>query len=272
MEDLKSKNIQLQYQGYLNTPLLWKSKDVLGLKQLALKPCKTNLFNEEIPERLRLGKRVERFVNSELTQHQNIEILLENTQIQHHKITIGEIDCILKKDKKPIHLEIVYKFYLYDPSVGTSEIEHWIGPNRNDTLLKKLNKLKDKQLPLLYNKYTQPNLKNIELKADTIEQRVLFKAQLFASYKTTANFSLINKDCLNGFYISFSEMAQFSFCKFYIPKKTDWLLEVQSNINWLNYHDFHELITSVILDQRAPLCWIKHPNGTLQKFFIVWWE
>jgi hypothetical protein len=67
-------------------------------------------------------------------------------------------------------------------------------------------------------------------------------------------------------------LSQFSFCKFYIPKKTDWLLEVQSNINWLNQSDFQKLITPMVLEQRAALCWIKFPNGTLQKFFIVWWD
>ena len=71
MENLKSKNIQLQYQGYLNTPLLWKQNEILGLKQLELSKHRANQFNESIPENLRLGKRVERFVHSELIQHQN---------------------------------------------------------------------------------------------------------------------------------------------------------------------------------------------------------
>ena len=44
-----------------------------------------------------------------------------------------------------IHLEIVYKFYLYDNTIGTSEIDHWIGPNRNDSLREKLEKLKSKR-------------------------------------------------------------------------------------------------------------------------------
>jgi len=56
----------------------------------------------------------------------------------------------LWENNKPIHLEIIYKFYLYDPSIGLTQLDHWIGPNRRDSLVKKLTKLKQKQLPLLY--------------------------------------------------------------------------------------------------------------------------
>lgn len=272
MSECKSKNIQLQYQGYLNTSLLWKEHALLGLQQLELQDKKTTQFNEEIPENLRLGKRVERYVYAELTEHQNIEILLENAQIQNNKITVGEIDCILKLNQKPIHLEIVYKFYLYDPKTGSSEIEHWIGPNRNDNLLKKLHKLKDKQLPLLYNEHTQSVLKSINLNSEDIQQNVLFKAQLFTPYKSTVNFELLNKECVAGFYIHLNEIGQFLDCKFYIPTKVNWLLEVHSKVNWMMFDQFNLKITSLISQKRAPLCWLKFQNGTIQKLFVVWWS
>ncbi|MEP1488357.1 MAG: DUF1853 family protein [Algibacter sp.] len=270
--DLKSKNIQLQYQGYLNTPLLWKHHEVMDLKPFEIINKPINHFNETLPDNLRLGKRVERFVSAELQQHENITILLENVQVQNQKLTLGEIDCILEWDGVPIHLEIIYKFYLYDPKVGHSEIEHWIGPNRNDNLLKKLTKLKDRQLPLIYNAYTKPILDRMHLNVDTILQRVCFKAQLFTPYHTEADFDLLNKDCLKGFYIHVSQINLFTDCKFYIPNKTDWLKEVQSHVNWMTFDVFEKEITLITNEKSAPLCWIKHPNGTLQKFFVVWWD
>ena len=94
---------------------------------------------------------------SHSSKDKEIKILAENVQIQNEKTTVGEIDCILTTAKKPVHLEIIYKFYLYDKSVGTNELEHWIGPNRRDSLVSKLNKLKDKQLPLLYNLFWSNN-------------------------------------------------------------------------------------------------------------------
>ncbi len=269
--DYKSKNIQLQYQGYLNTPLLWKNYSVLGLKQLELSKQKEHQLTESISEPMLLGKRVERFVIAELQQHQNISIRLENAQINQQKITIGEIDCILMKDEIPMHLEIIYKFYLYDATIGASEIDHWIGPNRNDTLVKKLHKLRDKQLPLLFNEHTKPVLKTLGLNSVQIQQRVLFKAQLFIPYKIDVAFEELNKECIAGFYIPFSKVEQFNDCKFYIPVKMDWLLEVQTQVEWISYLQFHERIEPIIANKTAPLCWVKFPKGTVQKFFVTWW-
>ena len=270
--DYKSKNIQLQYQGYLNTPLLWENNEILGLKQLEFSKQGAHQIKESLSEPMLLGKRVERFVIAELQQQHNIKIILENAQINNQKLTIGEIDCILMQEEIPIHLEIIYKFYLYDTTMGSTEIDYWIGPNRNDTLAKKLHKLKDKQLPLLYNEHTKPILNALHLNVEQIQQRVCFKAQLFIPYKTNIAFDVLNKECLAGFYIRFSEIEQFAHCKFYIPIKIDWLLEVQTQVAWLPYSQFNEKITPMIANKIAPLCWIKFPKGSIQKFFIVWWS
>ena len=271
--DTKSKNIQLQYQGYLNTPLLWEQTKLYGLKQLYLPMVATAVFNRVTASNLRLGKLVEQFVSTQLSQYEFINILLENFQVQNGKQTIGEFDCILEYDEKPIHLEIIYKFYLYDENVGTSEIEHWIGPNRNDTLLKKLTKLKEKQLPLLYNIHAKTALEALNLKAETIEQRVLFKAQLFIPYtKRQVEFKTLNEACLSGFYINHTEIDRFKDCKFYIPSKKNWLVEVHSNVAWEVYAQFSEVLKELISQRISPLCWIKFPNGTLQKFFVVCWS
>lgn len=270
--DLNTKDIQLQYEGFLNTPFLWKSDTVFGLKQFEIPKINTSTFNNGIVKNLRLGKRVERFVMHELKQQPTINILADNIQIQNEKTTVGEIDCILIENEHPIHLEIIYKFYLYDKNYGNTEIEHWIGPNRNDNLVKKLTKLKDKQLPLLYNSFTTPLLKKLNLKSQNIEQRVYFKAQLFVPYCLKNNsFSLINNECIQGFYIHFNELEQFSNCKFNIPSKINWLQDVQIQTRWLSYDSFLIKVKDIINQQTAPLCWIKFPNGELQKFFVVWW-
>ena len=265
-------NVQLQYQGYVNTSFLWQKNPVLGLHQFELHKQKDTQFNEQLPNNMRLGKCVERFVSHELQQQSEIDVLLENKQVQHIKQTIGELDCILHQDKQTIHLEIVYKFYLYDARVGTTEIEHWIGPNRNDTLFKKLTKLKGKQLPLLYSDYTKPILKALELDSGKIKQRVFFKAQLFTPFKAEYEFKLFNEDCLTGFYIHFTEIELFKACKFYIPTKINWLIEVQKQVDWLNYQKFKQQVAIIIKAKTSPLCWIKFPNGSVKKFFVIWWN
>jgi hypothetical protein len=50
----------------------------------------------------RLGKYVERFVSFQLSRNWAIKIISENIQISKDKITLGELDCILVKNKKPV--------------------------------------------------------------------------------------------------------------------------------------------------------------------------
>ena len=269
----KTKETQLQYQGYANTPLLWNDREVYNLKQLEFTPETTERFTEVLPDTLRLGKRVERFVSHELSHDASIDILAENIQIQQDKLTLGELDVLLLHNNQPVHLEIVYKFYLYDARVGTSELEHWIGPNRSDTLVKKLDKLKDKQLPLLFNSHTMPVLERLNLTPNDILQRVWFKAQLFTPYQDyDIAFNLLNKACLKGFYIRPHQLKLFVDCKFNIPNKINWLQETEIHVNWLNYNAFYEAVSVIINNKTSPLCWVKFPNGNIQKFFVVWWD
>ncbi len=271
--DLNSKEIQLQYEGFLQTPLLWSSKEIFSLEQLNLSKKQVTIFEENIQKKLRLGKRVERFVCNELNQHKTITILKENIQIQDGNITIGEIDCLLKQQGKPIHLEIVYKFYLYDETAGSTELEHWIGPNRKDSLVKKLTKLKEKQLPLLFKPQTKLSLEKLKICANEIKQLVYFKAQLFVPYQQKHSaFKLINNNCINGFYIYFQELSQFLECKFHIPTKVNWLQETKTQVNWISFKKFKLAIEVFMQNKTSPLCWMKQPNGKIYKIFIVWWS
>lgn len=268
----KTKDIQKRYDGFLQTNCLWKGDDVCKLQQFEIssKSCKINF---EIDEKLRLGKYIERFVSYQLKQEKSIKIVSENIQIQQEKRTLGELDCIILKNNKPIHLEIIYKFYLYDETIGGNEIEHFIGPNRKDSLLEKIMKLKEKQLPLLYSNECKEYLKTINLNEANIIQQVYFKAQLFIPF-SNQNIELINlnNDSISGFYITQKELELFSSCKFYIPIKKDWITEPYQNVNWINFQEFKEK-TKEYLDRKfSPLYWLKKPNGELTKMFLVWWK
>ncbi|CAL2082617.1 conserved protein of unknown function [Tenacibaculum sp. 190524A02b] len=267
----KTKELQLQYEGFLKTPFLWTANTILDIIPFEI-PSTSSSFSSEITQRLRLGKLVERFVSFELEQLDFINILAENIQIQKDKITLGELDCILLKNNVPIHLEIVYKFYLYDNTVGNSEIEHWIGPNRKDSFIQKLTKLQQKQFPLLHTEECKLFLKTLSLDTTLMQQQTYFKAQLFVPLKVTINTpTLINPKCIIGFYCTLKELTAFSNCKFYIPSKHNWLVWPHTHVNWLGYTDFLKLLSVYLAEQNAPLCWLKKPNGELVKFFVVWW-
>lgn len=267
--EFNSKKIQQQYEGFLKTKLLWKTT-FYGLHQLQLPAIPTTIFKGKLTQNPRLGKRVESFVSCYLQQFENIQIIHENIQIQNNQITTGEIDLIINQELKPIHLELIFKYYLYDKSIGFSELEHWIGPNRNDSLVQKIEKLSSKQLPLLYKKETQSFL---DIDVHLMTQKVFFKAQLFVPYSNqNVTFEQLNSDCVSGFYIYQDELKQFSNCKFYIPTKIDWLIEPHEKVNWISFSKFIEQTEYLLLQKKSPLCWVKQPNGEISKFFLVWWQ
>ncbi len=151
----QSKELFNQLSGFLKSCSLWNSTTKIKLTpfdlthdlSLELTHERYDEFCKNTTPNQRLGKLVEEFVFEVFTLSKSIEVVAQNVQINKEKISVGEIDCILKELDQLIHLEIVYKFYLYDESIDTEqlngELNRWIGPNRNDNLVKKLTKLKD---------------------------------------------------------------------------------------------------------------------------------
>ncbi|WP_346881822.1 DUF1853 family protein [uncultured Algibacter sp.] len=263
--------IQKQYEGFINTPCLWVDKTVFGLHQFKIIP-EIKKFNIPIDEKLRLGKYVERFVSFQLKQEKNITVLAENIQVQQDKTTLGELDCLLTKDTKPIHLEIIYKFYVYDASMGTDEIDCFIGPNRKDSLKEKLNKLKNKQLPILHTDACEKYLKKLHLNPTNILQQVYFKAQLFVPFSNqNIQLNILNINAIAGFYIKQDELKQLTDCKFYKPIKKDWLILPHKNVNWLNFKTFKVEAQDNVEQKFSVLYWVKFNTGELKKMFLVWW-
>jgi len=269
--NLSPQHLQALYQAYCKTNLLWKNRAVFNFKQLELPQDISPVFLRKLERRLRLGQLAEQFVFNQIETSETITLLAENIQIQQNKQTLGELDALLTVNDSPVHLEIVYKFYVYDASLGASEVERWIGPNRKDSLIEKLTKLKEKQLPLLYSEDCKNTLQQIDLNSINFEQRVLFKAQLFLPYQQHVTFEQLNEGCVCGFYISAKQLDEFTNCQFYIPSKLDWFLEPHDTIDWLNYSNFKSDSDSFLSNKQSPLFWMKNETDELLKCFLVWW-
>lgn len=264
-------NLQLQHQGYLKTPLLWKGDLYDGLTAFDCTDIRETRFEGLIPEGLRLGKRIEYFALSNLSQQSQIQVIANNIQILRDKTTLGELDALLMVNNQPIHLEIVYKFYLFDEQTGAG-LNAWIGPNRRDSLIEKLNRLKNHQLPLLYLPETVSFLNSLHLDVNHIKQRVLFKAQLFLpEHVKLTNFDGLNKDCIAGVYLHFEDIARFKSFKWFLPSKMHWIVQPHTNVNWMSYTEARLKISTLINKQYAPMVWLKHPKGTIKTCFIIWW-
>ncbi len=263
-------NNQLRFDGYLKSRELWDGQ-LFSLKQYTIKGS-SNLEIKLPKKKLRLGILVEQFVFTCLRANMNIEHLKTNIQIIQDKKTIGELDCLISDKGKYIHLELVYKFYLYDPSIQGNEIDKWIGPNRNDSLKQKLTKLKTKQMALLYHPNTNKTLSNLGYNLEMFDQKVHFKAQLFLPFGQNKRIIYeVNKSCIRGFYITQDKLELFKENHFFLPRKLDWLIDPHDSVLWLSYVEAKSFIALELHQSRSPLCWMKDPRGNFTKLFVVFW-
>ena len=270
----RTSNQQLQFEGFLKTPELWLGTSILELEQLKFIP-KQEQLNNEFPV-MRLGMLVEQFLLHAIAQDPLNEIIAKNLQIIEAKITLGELDALLNLNDQLIHLEIVYKFYLFDPKISQNELECWIGPNRRDSLVEKLKKLRNNQLPLLYHPKTNEELVRLGHQADDFKQKVNFKAQLFTPYNSEKkSYTNVNNDCIEGVYIcgdQLNKLNKLNDLSFHIPTKLDWLTIPHQNVHWVNYNEFEAAINELLVNKISPMCWSKADSGELKKFFVVWWK
>lgn len=275
-----NKLFNLQLSGFLGTPPLWKDKNVCGIKQFdpGFSFSTEGLdVSEKIPsleKNFVLGKRAERFFELGIDLSEEYRMLASNIQINRNKITLGELDFILEnKEKKIFHVELVYKFYLFDPSLPV-EKERWIGPNRKDSLMRKIKRLKQNQFPLIFEPETREFLKTFQIIPEDILQEVCFKANLFLPrHYLPEQIEFINPDCICGYWITFAEFSseEFSEFEFITPKKQDWPVDPKQGRNWKSHSEILSEIEMFFKQKRTPLVWVKKKRNIFEKIFVVWW-
>jgi len=226
----------------------------------------------QLPNNLRLGQLAEKIVSGLIKSSTNYKVLFENVQVIEDKKTIGEIDFIIEdiNTKQLIHMELAYKFYLFDPTISSEPINNWIGPNRNDSLKEKLEKLKRKQFPLLYHNSAKSKFNRIEI--DQASQALCFLVSLFIPYEYKVSFSPNYEKAIKGYYINFERFisSDNSAKTYYLPSKKEWGMDPSENEDWIDFSGVEQHITASIKEKQAPLCWQKY-RDSYSAFFIVWW-
>jgi hypothetical protein len=255
----------------LNTPILDSS--ITGLPSFYLSALSLpNDLDFSLPTDLRLGHLVEKIVAVLIQSSTNYTLLYENIQLTENKQTIGEMDFILshRNTKELIHVELAYKFYLYDPGISSTAINNWIGPNRNDFLKEKLDKLKNKQFPLLYHPAARSALDQLAIK--DIAQKLCFLVSLFVPYQYEINFSAAYQQAIKGYYLNLESFIGLDHSErtYYLPLKREWGIDPAENENWQDFEQIHTRVSKSIAEKRALLCWQKHKDS-YSTFFIVWW-
>lgn len=280
MKESYSKS-RLQFEGFTSTPPLWKRESFYGLNPflLSLKIPNPGFDPEQILPELQsnyvLGKRAESFFELAVNSSDQFEVLASRVQISRERITIGELDFLLKDKNinQVTHVELVYKFYIYDPSFS-EEMQRWIGPNRKDSLLRKIERLKNHQVPLLHKKETRAILEGLGIDSEKVEQKVFFPASLFVpKHLLNSSFPYLNNDCLTGYWIFRKDFTQEDYSEnyFYTPKKQDWPILPHSNNIWYSFEKIKDQVNELLEIKKAPLIWMKTAEGNFERFFIVWW-
>ena len=250
------------YQGFSNMPLLWQGT-LFGLTQFKDFDFPVCTTVEITRENQRLGKLAEELYSWGLQRHPNYELVFENLQIIANKQTLGELDvCVFdKKNQEYLHIELITKFYLYNPKFPVDAIAAWIGPNRNDSLLSKTQKLSQKQLPLLHKPETLTYLKEFGLSPE-IKQKVCYKAWLFLPLNQPNTLKKLNPLCVAGHYMNLENFSKLypDTLQFYCPRKQDWLRFPESQPTWQTKNEVLPFIEEFMHQFQAILVWVKNEN------------
>ncbi len=231
-----------------------------------------SLPNISIPTNLRLGHMVEVIVSELIRSSSNYDLLFENIQLKKDKETVGELDFILrnKKNKQTFHVELAYKFYLLDPTLSDNLIGQWIGPNKKDSLIEKLRKLKEKQFPLLFDPVAQSKISEIEL--SEVRQSLCFLSALYVPRNSQISLPQAYVNLVKGHYLNYQEffVSYHSSSHYYIPDKLEWGMNPSIDLAWKKFKDIEEILLKGATEKRSIMCWEKKENA-FETFFLVWW-
>ena len=94
-----------------------------------------------------LGTYFEQLFSFAVRQFTDLTLLAEHQQIHDGAKTLGEVDLLAQdRDGRCIQFEVALKFYLHRPDLAPTD---WIGPNKNDSLQKKVRHARTHQLEVL---------------------------------------------------------------------------------------------------------------------------
>jgi len=277
---LEEISILDQFHGFLKTPDIFPEPKKSELKKFEFPEVvitdslKASLKNLHHPRNSVLGKRMESFFEIAIEHSSRYDLIASNIQIIEDKQTLGELDFLLfdNEKEKPLHVELVYKLYVFDPEFP-SELKSWIGPNRRDSFSEKLEKLSKKQFPLLLKDETSNYLEKLGLEPGEIEQQLCFKAQLYTPVDLDLKKdTIVNPHGYFGNWFSLEEFLEKNWTNnlFYSPKKRDWSCEPENNQNWMSHSSLLADIETLFQNNKAPLVWMK-TKKSYHRFFIVWW-
>ena len=153
------------------------------LKQIDQDPSELEAFLGDPPTG-RLGIYFERLVSFWLRHDPEYELIAENLQVREGGHTYGAFDFILRNSAGQVqHWELAIKYYL--KRFEGDDWSVWVGPNKIDRLDKKLQRMRDHQLPLSSGDLGKQTLRDVGV-TQLSQRRAFVKGMLFRKWNEEA--------------------------------------------------------------------------------------
>ncbi|MEP3349260.1 MAG: DUF1853 family protein [Marinomonas sp.] len=217
-----------------------------------------------------LGSYFETLFSYAIKHLSSLRVVLEHFQIQGENGTLGEVDMLVETPCGQLHqFEIAIKFYLERPDLAPHS---WIGPNKNDSLLKKVTRAREHQLSILE---TPEGLSIINEIANNrkINSSLLVFGRLYCGLKDKDDIELWLEQGRGG-WIRASEfiLLMSYFSHFLILKKPHWMAfsNINENFTLFSLQSAYNLVGHFLQDERPQhiLLW-EIGKGVKRSVFVV---
>ncbi|MFK8028916.1 MAG: DUF1853 family protein [Gammaproteobacteria bacterium] len=250
----------------------WRALELAGLwdKPGIAEELNTFLNNEKDH---RLGARFERLIEFGLHHLPGYECVQRRLQVNFERQTRGEFDFIVRdhEARRLEHWEVACKFYLGVPMEGQL---HWVGPGKQDSLIRKLNTLTHRQLVLSQSPEAVDTVNQLDEVPSNV--RALLKGRLFypladehvhdAAFEFAgANGSIgLNRAAPFGFWCDYDQLVASEPKSLFNMEKSLWLDPSTQKREELKVGELLKLV------ETAPCCVdVVTRNNQAQRWFVV---
>jgi hypothetical protein len=188
--------------------------------------------------------------------------VLEHFQIESKGKTLGEVDMLVETPEGELHqFEIAIKFYLERPDLYPHD---WIGPNKNDSLLKKVTRAREHQLSILQTEDGSAAIghitKNREIKSD-----LLIFGRLYSALNNQQDIALWLTQNERGGWIRESDfmLLMTNFSHFYVLDKPHWMSFPSMNDKFILFspESARHLVGEFLKDDRPKHVFLYHAES-----------
>ncbi|WP_219703918.1 DUF1853 family protein [Marinomonas lutimaris] len=214
-----------------------------------------------------LGSYFETLFSFAIVHLSHLKIHLEHFQIESEGKTLGEVDMLVETPNSELHqFEIAIKFYLERPDLFPHD---WIGPNKNDSLLKKVTRARDHQLQILQTEEGLSVIEDVAKGRHPISNLLVF-GRLYSALNSQEEVSTWFNQANHGGWIRVSniDLLMSYFSHFTILQKPHWLASpnINDNFPFNSLQSAYNLVGEFLLDDRPQHVFLWQAFNTAEIF------